>query len=134
MNRPPHRRRTAGTLADDGTELCRAAGVDTPVVADDELYVARGGETAVLTRDDGSETATFGGTPHARAGQILVTSVRGWARTYDIQENMELWEYRTPEVKVEDQLLRGVSGMVPLGGAVYVVAAEGFHELGAAEN
>ena len=121
---------------DDGTELWHVNGTDIPVVADDVLYVpsSTGGNTVARTRDDGSEVTTFDGRPRARAGQVLVTSARGRARVYDIQEERELWEHQTPEVQVEDQISQGIYDVVPVEGAVYVVAADGFHGLGPAEN
>lgn len=120
---------------DDGTELWRTPGTGTPVVADDVLYVSREAGVASLGLDDGSEVATF---PvrglHARAGQTVFLSVEGRLEAYDVGDGRRLWAHRTPEVQVQDQILQGIYDVVPLAGAVYVVAADGFHGLGPARD
>ncbi|RDZ54085.1 hypothetical protein DEQ92_08380 [Haloferax sp. Atlit-6N] len=120
----------------DGTELWRSPGTGTPVVADDVLHVAVDGETATLSLDDGKEVAArFHGGPHARAREtILVSDEHGQLFAYDSVEERRLWIHHTPEVQVADVISQGVGTAVPLDGAVYVVAADGFHGLGPARD
>ncbi|WP_148413821.1 PQQ-binding-like beta-propeller repeat protein [Haloferax sp. KTX1] len=120
----------------DGTELWRSPGSGAPVVADDVLHVTVDGETATLSRDDGREAAArFAGAPHARAREaVLVSDEQGRLAAYDTGEERQLWAHQTPEVQVADVISRGVAAAVPVDGAVYVVAADGFHGLGPARD
>ncbi|ELZ84075.1 PQQ repeat-containing protein [Haloferax gibbonsii ATCC 33959] len=105
------------------------------VVTDDAVH-AVDGETATLSRDDGKEVAArFHGGPHARAREtILVSDEHGQLFAYDSVEERRLWIHHTPEVQVADVISQGVGTAVPLDGAVYVVAADGFHGLGPARD
>ncbi|WP_424007437.1 PQQ-binding-like beta-propeller repeat protein [Haloferax denitrificans] len=120
----------------DGTERWRSPGSGAPVVADDVLHVAVDGETATLSRDDGREAAArFVGVPHARAREaIVVSDEQGRLAVYDTGEERQLWSHQTPEVQVADVISQGVAAAVPVDGAVYVVAADGFHGLGPARD
>ncbi|ELZ90796.1 outer membrane protein assembly factor BamB family protein [Haloferax volcanii] len=120
----------------DGTERWRSPGSGAPVVTDDVLHVAVDGETATLSRDDGKEVATrFFGAPHARAREaLLVSDEQGRLAAYNTDEERQLWTHQTPEVQVADVISQGVAAAVPVDGAVYVVAADGFHGLGAAQD
>ena len=107
-----------------------------PVVADGVVYLLDADETLVaLDVDDGAEVRSFGrrAVPLARTGDVLYATSAGTLYAYDATAGDGLWSYGTPEVRVADTVNRGIDGITPVDGAVYVDAADGLHGIGPAE-
>jgi outer membrane protein assembly factor BamB len=123
----------------DGSVRWRAdtgRGAGPPVVADGVVYHLDADETLVaLDVDGGSEVRSFGrrAVPLARTGDVLYATSAGTLYAYDATTGDGLWSYGTPEVRVADTVRRGIDGITPVDGAVYVDAADGLHGIGSAE-
>jgi outer membrane protein assembly factor BamB len=123
----------------DGSVRWRAdtgRGAGPPVVADGVVYLLDADETLVaLDAEDGSKVRSFGrrAVPRARTGDVLYATSAGSLYAYDATTGDGLWSYRTPEVRVADTVRRGIGGVTPVDGAVYVDAADGLHGIGPTE-
>jgi outer membrane protein assembly factor BamB len=129
-------RRLVALDAADGSVRWRAGGKSTrgpPVLADGVVYSSTADGTLVgLDAEDGSEAVTFGrrAEPVCRRGKVLYARREGTLSAFDATTGEALWSYSTPRVRVGDVTYRGVTGVTPLDGAVYVAAADGLHGLG----
>ncbi|MBP1953141.1 outer membrane protein assembly factor BamB [Halarchaeum rubridurum] len=128
----------AGLVAVDartGEERWRALGdtaiAGTPVVADDAVHV--GGDPLVsLDPSDGRVATEFeaAGRPVGRRGGTLYAVDRDTLRAFDVADGRQRWWYGTGSANVGDTVVRGIDGVTPVDGAVYVSAADGLHGIG----
>ncbi|WP_211311964.1 PQQ-binding-like beta-propeller repeat protein [Halarchaeum salinum] len=128
----------AGLVAVDvrtGEDRWRALGdaaiVGTPVVAGDAVHV--GGDPLVsLDPSDGRVVTEFGeaGRPVGRRGGTLYAVDRDTLRAFDVADGRQRWWYGTGSANIGDTVVRGIDGVTPVDGAVYISAADGLHGIG----
>jgi hypothetical protein len=110
----------------------------TPVLADGEVYAGGDDQVVAYAAADGSRQRELpGGMPLARVGDVCYVAgdPTGWLRGVRASggDDAERWTVRTPEVQVADAIYRGIYGVTPLDGALWVSAADGVHGLGPVE-
>lgn len=129
---------TAGLVAFDartGEERWRALGerdiVGPPVAAEDAVHV--GGDRLVsLSPTDGHVVTEFeeAGDPVGRRGDTLYAVDEATLRAFDVGDGRQRWWYATGSATAGDTIVRGIHGVTPLDGAVYVHAVDGLHGIG----
>lgn len=119
----------------DGTERWRRSVVadDPPVVTDDAIYACTSEGITGFDLEDRFVTGSHyrDVRPMGLVGDVLYAAGDGTVLALDASRDLEtLWALPTASVQIGDTDCRGVYGITPVDGAVYVSACDAFYGVG----